>query len=500
METAMHPTPTWPAPSSPFVRAPIAGRRRLRATLFTALLACLPGAAGTARAGEGFPGELFTEATRFTVELRDRLPGSDRFWDVGWSVAMTDELVVVGAPFAHNETSSQGVAAVYERGPGGTWVRSAILTALDPPPGDRLGIAVGVSGDTVVATTPGRAGHPEAAYVFVRPPGGWADMVETAKLTPSDGELSFGSSVAISGDTIVVGAPKADGPAADTGAVYLFDRPATGWATTTQTAKMINPVGLFGALFGTSVALDGDTLLVGAPRDNGNFPQDGGVGYLFVRGPGGWGPHRLLIDPDMEGGQLIGGSVALRDDTAVLGTGYVDHSTFVEHMSGGEAAYVFVRPSGGWPSVSFDAAKIAWPFDGNQPGSFGMAVAATHDLILVSARAEDMWTPGVQPFPEGGQVYAFERPAGGWEDVVVDIQWAALHPASFDPCSSNNCGLRFGRSLAMSSSAVAVGAPGPAIGNSLEGLDSLYIFSDPLVVFADGFENGNTSAWSGVVP
>lgn len=460
------------------------GRRR--ALLLGVLLATAPWAVAPIRA-DGVAGELFTDATRFTEETRFRLPGVHNGWRLGTSVAMTEDLLVAGAPYAHYGSQAQGAVAVFDRGIAGTWTRRAVLTASDAQAGDRLGSAVGVSGDTVVAVAP-TAGR-QAVYIFEKPPGGWADATETARLTASDGEPSFGFSVAISGDTVAVGAPLADVLSMDTGAVYLFDRPGSGWVDMHESTKLVNPVGLFGALFGTSVVLDGDTMVVGAPLDDGDFSTTGGVGYLFERGGGGWGPGKVLLASDRSSNQLIGGSVAIHGDTVVLGTGYYDFLAVTDHLSTDSAAYVFVKPAGGWPGAMLETAKLAFL----APTSFGMAVAAGEDLVLVGAPRGVMPWFGF-PFPEGGQVYAFDRPPGGWVDAVADI-FNPLHPSSVEPCTTSVCGLYFGFSLALSSTTAVVGAPGAGE------LDSVYTFVDPpITLFDDGFESGDTSAWSVVVP
>ncbi len=123
-----------------------------------------------------------------------------------------------------------------------------------------------------------------SAYVFVKPGGGWASATETAKLTASDGAASdlFGQSVAISGDTVVVGADGDDvGANADQGSAYVFVKPGGGWVSATETAKLTASDGAANDLFGTSVAVSGDTVVVGSPGASG----DRGAAYVFGEGP-----------------------------------------------------------------------------------------------------------------------------------------------------------------------------------------------------------------------
>src|SRR5262245_19714273 len=123
------------------------------------------------------------------------------------------------------------------------FIQLAKLTASDAAQGDQLGFTVAISGDTVVAGAPfakiGSNVNQGAAYVFVRAAGGWATMTETGKLTASDGAAGdeFGV-VAISGDTIAVGSSAKIGSNTKQGAVYVFVKPASGWMTATETAKL----------------------------------------------------------------------------------------------------------------------------------------------------------------------------------------------------------------------------------------------------------------------
>ena len=195
---------------------------------------------------------------------------------------------------ASPESSSKSAAAIFQR---------AELTGSDLQQDSFFGSAVAISGNTIVVGAPGNAevGHnvPGAAYVFVKPTGGWHNMTQIAKLTTSDGGSDpgnrFGSSVAISGNTIVVGSffDKA----------YVFVMPATGWADMTETAQLIN------SCFSCDVAIDGDTVVVGAPAD-----ELAGEAAVFVRPATGWQstaqPNATLTEsiPTMNDG--FGSSVA----------------------------------------------------------------------------------------------------------------------------------------------------------------------------------------------
>ena len=173
--------------------------------------------------------------------------------------------------------------------------QTAKLTASDGAASDYFGYSVAISGDTVVVGAYyddiGANTDQGSAYVFVKPESGWADMTQTAKLTASDGAASdyFGSSVAISGDTVVVGAYYDDiGANADQGSAYVFVKPASGWADMTQTAKLTASDGAADDYFGNSVAISGDTVVVGAYDDDIGSNTDQGSAYVFVKPANGW--------------------------------------------------------------------------------------------------------------------------------------------------------------------------------------------------------------------
>jgi FG-GAP repeat len=198
---------------------------------------------------------------------------------------------VVGAP---DSDASVGKAYVFVK-PSGGWMnmpQSAKLTSTDNPSQSYFGCSVAVSGDTIVVGAKGTivSGHlyQGSAYVFVKPRTGWTDMTETDKLTASDGVIydNFVISVAISDNTVVVGAVYGGTP--DTGTAYVFLR-GSGWSgTQTENVKMTASDAVDGDGFGQSVAISGDTIVVGAPSDNTRqgssfvFRQIAGLHYIYL--------------------------------------------------------------------------------------------------------------------------------------------------------------------------------------------------------------------------
>ena len=275
---------------------------------------------------------------------------------------------------------------------------TAKLTASDGAGGDSLGTSVAVSGDTVVVGAPldsGATAGQGSAYVFVKPGGGWVSATETAKLTASDGAAddSFGHSVAVSGDTVVVGAGFDNvGPNANQGSAYVFVKPGGGWVSATETAKLTASDGAGNDRLGQSVAVSGDTVVVGAYFDNVGTNADQGSAYVFVKPGGGWvsaTETAKLTASDGAAGDRLGQSVAVSGDTAVVGAYFDDVGTNANQGS----AYVFVKPGGGWVSAT-ETEKLT-ASDGAVNDLFGRPSpsAATRSSSGPTARAETAALP-----------------------------------------------------------------------------------------------------------
>ena len=187
----------------------------------------------------------------------------------GESVAARDDMIVAGAPLQDDAGSNAGAAYVYRPdGPG--WDEEAILIASDASPGDWFGNSVDLSGDAIIVgalfgdATAALSNNEGAAYVFRESGNDW---VEEARLESSDGGAAdnFGTEVAISGDVAVVGAPLRNSAGLDSGSAYVFTFDGTLW---NETAILTASDAAAEDGFGTSVAIDGDVIAVGAPGLN----------------------------------------------------------------------------------------------------------------------------------------------------------------------------------------------------------------------------------------
>ena len=207
----------------------------------------------------------------------------------------------------------EGAAAV--AAPRASFATSATRSTSSAVPG----AAVALEGDTALVGVPegdiGTNSSQGAVYVYTRSNGVWS---ERQKIVAGDGKEYeyFGNSVAIFGDTVLIGAYDADvGSSIDQGAAYVFTRSGAVW---TQEQKLTASDGAVLDAFGSSVALGQDTALVGAYRDEvlGNYEQ--GSAYVFTRSNGIWTEQQHLEASDGAEGDNFGNAVALSGDVALV--------------------------------------------------------------------------------------------------------------------------------------------------------------------------------------
>jgi len=259
---------------------------------------------------------VFTrEATGWsqTAELQGSdTAGNDKF---GYPVAISGSTIVAGA-FQHEQYT--GRAYVFAKTAGG-WKQTAELKGSDTVLGDAFGWSVGISGSTVVVgasgldsgapTWDGSAGR---AYVFAKTAGGWKQTAEL-KGSGTVAKDDFGTSVAISGTTVVVGAQDAS----RTGRAYVFTKAAHGW---TQVAELRGSSAA--GLFGYSVGVSGNTVLVSAPvvGEEVSFSSNApGQAYLYTKTAAGWTQVAELLGSEPKKGDSFGYWVAISGTTALVG-------------------------------------------------------------------------------------------------------------------------------------------------------------------------------------
>ncbi len=300
----------------------------------------------------------------------------------GWSVSVHGDTAVVGAPFADQPgKANAGAAYVFVRSDG-VWTQQAKLTASDSAAGDQFGVSVSISGNSVLvgARMDDHAGGIDAgsAYVFVQSGGVWT---QDGKLVATDGAAGdlFGFSVAIHNEVMMLGAPNNDhAGGAEAGALYLFGRDlgGSGWI---QRSKQTASDAAAGDGFGSTVAIYNETAVVGAPGDD-----DGGGGagaaYVFTMNGGLWTQHTKLTASDAASNDLFGYSVSIHGSLAVVGAIFDDHVGGVDAGS----AYVFDRSSGVWTQLTKLTAPGAAASDG-----LGTIVAISGDTVLAGVYLDD---------------------------------------------------------------------------------------------------------------
>lgn len=235
--------------------------------------------------------------------------------ELGYAVAVAGDTAVLGAPHDGGDAPFAGAAYVFGR-TGASWTLQARLAASDAEEWDRFGSAVAIDGDTIVV---GAYGNDDldytepilvagAAYVFVRSGGTWAEQAKLVPTTTFD-TMWFGYAVDVDGDRICVGAP-GDDAGANFGSAFVYERAGTAW---TQTAALASDP-LDGAFFGWSVAVDGDTVVVGAPQGAEEL-----IGAVYVYGPAGagWTQTARLTASDAARADWFGQSVAVSGGTKI---------------------------------------------------------------------------------------------------------------------------------------------------------------------------------------
>jgi PKD repeat protein len=324
-----------------------------------------------------------------------KLTASDRTYNdyFGRSVALDGDTIVVGAYNADNNgINSTGAVYVFTRSADGAWSQQAKLVADDAVLAAHLGSSVAIDGDTVLSGAEGYYkngdGLAGAAYVFTRSGNVWSQQ---AKFTGNAGTkpklARFGNSVALTGDTAMVGARGTSfNSSSEQGAVYVFTRSNDSW---NEGQTLVASDGSRRESFGYSVSISGETAVVGASRDNEGY----GAAYVFNRTGGTWNQSQKLTASDGVKRDVFGSAVAIANDTIIVGAGFGDAYAL---QSG--VAYVFTQSAGTWSEQT----KI-WAADADQDDRFGYAVTATDTSILIGAYT----SPASSANQEPGKAYFY---------------------------------------------------------------------------------------------
>ncbi len=419
----------------------------------------------------------------------------------GAAVSISGDTVVIGAPRedsnatgvngdqSDNSVNDSGAAYVFVRS-GASWTQQAYLKASNPGAVDMFGLSVSISGDTAVigadledSNATGVNGDQSnngalnsgAAYVFVRNGTTWSQQAYL-KASNTGSTDKFGYSVSISADTVIVGA---DGEASNAtgvngnqsnnsvnaaGAGYVFVRSGTTWAQ--QAYLKASNTDAFD-LFGGAVSISGDTVAVGAIWEDSNASgvngnesddsaDDSGAAYVFVRNGTTWTQQAYFKASNVEALDIFGISVAISNETVVVGARDEDSSaTGVNGDQGDDgasdsgAAYVFVRNGTTWTQQAYLKASNTGADD-----FFGYSVCISGDTVLVGASLEASNATGVNGNQNdnsafaSGAAYVFVRSGTNW------TQQAYLKGFN------SESGDFFGDSVSVSGNTAVVGASG----------------------------------------
>lgn len=325
---------------------------------------------------------------------------------------------------------------------------------------DRLGESSALDGGTLILGAPAfLAGTPPPgkAVVFVESGGSW---IQQATLTASDGHSGngFGDSVDIEGDLAIVGSPRYDGTHFNQGAAYVFERSGSTW---TEVARLVAPGGdsASSAFLGRSVAIDGETLIVGSPGWRNEHEYLVGRVDIFEREAGSWNLKYTSV-PNFEPFQL-GGAVDLHGDRAVAGA---TNAALDDPVAQG-VVHVFARSAGVW---AFEDSLSA-PFVNDTSDWFGRSVALQDGRVVVGAPR------GNSPGQHIGEVHVFERVGSAWtpEQVLT----------AFDQVNHND----FGESVALDEDRIFVGAPSHQHVNGVFGAAYLFVDTGSAWMESDAF-------------
>ncbi len=329
--------------------------------------------------------------------------------DFGYAVAISGDTLIVGAYKEDsaaagiggnqddNSLGDAGAAYIFVRS-GTTWTQQAYLKPASPTSNGRFGFAVGISGNRVVVT----AEREKAAYVFVRDGTNWTEEARFQR-RDTGSESNFGYCAAISRDTVFVGVPGVNGP----GAAYVFMREEGMWA---EKQRLVSDNGAASVKsgFGFSVALDGDTAIIGAVEEDKGGPSNRGEGaaYVFVRAGTNWSKQARLKASNPDFHDSFGWAVGLSGNIAVVSALGEDSSARgingneLDNSDSSGAAYVYLRSGTNWTKDAYLKAR------GDERGVFGWAAAVSGLTIVVGENSG--FIPGT--FDAPGIAEVFELP------------------------------------------------------------------------------------------
>lgn len=414
----------------------------------------------------------------------DRASLTDIF---GYSVALAGDTLAIGAVL-DDAGGALDSGAVYMFGRDGAhWVQKQMLTADKPLSQECFGAMVALSADTLAVgalydrpCAPSSPSHGGSVYIFKREADKWVPAGHVTGPNggaPNDG---FGSSVALDGDMLAVGAMFADGAGRDAGAVHVFKRGADGYAF--QQTLLASPAAA-GALFGTVVALQADTLVASAYAESSQNLTETGAVYVFKRdGQGPWQPPLRLQPRAAEARASFGYSLALWNSRLAVGAPH--YAALTPDTPRGQVVLFERDASGQWKEDVTLQATNARTHD-----QFGMSVGLNAQYLAVGAIGDSSSARGVDgdqtstQASDAGAVHVFSKSAQG--------EWQAQ---SFIKASNAESGDAFGCAIAGSERELVVSANQESSSSSSRPEDNSAPSSGAVYVYGDGPAQMITSA------
>lgn len=367
----------------------------------------LVGAPFGARGGKRVSGNAFvhqlvdgvwTETQMLSAEKREAMA----FF--GASVDFDGTTMLISASGEDRPLVNIGAAYIFELRDG-QWVQTQRLSPPNGNAGDSFGFGPAVQGNRLIVGSPfhdtQRGDAVGAAYIFDRVDGTWQP---TTKLSASDGDFRdwFGQYAAIEGDLAVVGAPRDDIDEEEwAGSVYIFQLMDGEWR---EVQKLVSPSNVPGYRFGEALAIHGDTIVVGAPRETHSGQPAAGAAYLYQPKDGRWEMTQRIVAGDPGGGDLYAIDIELNDDLMLIGS-YLDDN---ENGTAAGSVYLYRPGESGW---EFEQ-KILADEDESQRLLFGWALDFDGDRAVI-----------------GGPFYQTNRGAA--------YVFKGLAAGACDPCDTN---------------------------------------------------------------
>lgn len=313
----------------------------------------------------------------------------------GTSVDIDGDYAIVGAPGDKIVNHlSMGSAYIFKR-TNGVWSQQAKIIAVDADGGKLFGSSVSISGDYAIVGAPrdtiGTNEDQGSAYIYVRTGDTW---VQQAKLVSSDGsaEDRFGSSVSIDGAYAVVGAPRNTvGTLTGRGSAYIFLRNSDSW---TQQYHLSPVAGASNDNFGTSVEIDGSYVIIGAPHDDASGRTDNGCAYIFSRIGGLWSQQAQLIPSSASSYDSYGSSVSISGSSVIIGN------------PAELGAYIFVRNGSVWTEQASIGSNLT---GGPQAHGKSFSVSISGDIAVIGDPAYT-----VNGALNQGRVWVYKRALNTW--------------------------------------------------------------------------------------